>query len=459
MAQKRVSRLSGLIFLLVCCLLMSSCGKSNKSSQTNTQTPKAEIAPIYVVNDNGVTALDANNGQSLWQFEKELFYSTSSGNYEPAPKIKTHLAVLADQTLVVSGKDALYGVDAAKGTELWKKPWPAEASSGSKLLQLYTSKKMVYATVNNLLYAFEAKSGILKWRVENVVAQWISDDLLVVFLYDGTDYKFEALDLTSGSELWSKAIKEILPDGLKLPNNPSTSKKVPPVKFSVLSGQILVVATGDQQVFALDATNSGVLWKKTFKDQGWSDDIREVAAINDVLYLVGNDNGSVIWANNVSDGQQLWSVKAPDFKQDIVAATDRAYSPNISINEEGIFSIAGPTKGDIEARNFTDGSINWTILGTSSFDMIQADKKIVYAVSKDNDAIAAFRMNDQKQLWTLTSNGDFALYNGVPYATAVDEKQTSTKFSALDPLTGKILWTADILGDGFLNVIGSTTTK
>jgi outer membrane protein assembly factor BamB len=130
---------------------------------------------VYVTTPDGLHALDANTGASLW---------TLTGSFSSPPAI-------ADGTVFV-GNASVYAVDAVTGAERWQfqTVWPYQSP--------IVSGGVVYALHTADLVALDADTGSALWTVR---------DVRPLAVYKGTLYayndSFDAMDASTGAIKWS----------------------------------------------------------------------------------------------------------------------------------------------------------------------------------------------------------------------------------------------------------------
>lgn len=265
--------------------------------------------------DNGLYALRAEDGETLWRFET-LKPVQSEPLYDPKE----------DVVYFGSNDEALYKVRASDGKLLWRFATGAEVSRRPALRD-----GIVYFTnANDTLIAADAAKGVMKWHQHRTPAYGmmiaghagvaLGSDKVYTSFSDGIVL---AYDLVDGSEQWpgfDLAAEAEQSAGGELPRY--LDADATPVVDRIASGEVVFVAGYAGGVFALDAENgtrawvnekvAGVtelmLWKQPAHAP--RDGIGPEIPAKKVLFASSGLTG--LWALDPDDGRTLWHRDLPE---------------------------------------------------------------------------------------------------------------------------------------------------
>ncbi|EFM12332.1 Pyrrolo-quinoline quinone [Paenibacillus curdlanolyticus YK9] len=156
----------------------------------------AEEGRVYAIVSGGqLTAVDAATGKKVWKTSLSL---------------KHQLAYVPGVIYSVTGDGRLIALNSANG----KPNWTSKAKTDGAL-KIVPVGDTVYVTNNLQFYAFDARTGALRWQVEETDTSylWGSDELLLAdgviirgYLVQGalSANQINAYDAKSGALLWSK---------------------------------------------------------------------------------------------------------------------------------------------------------------------------------------------------------------------------------------------------------------
>lgn len=265
--------------------------------------------------DNGLYALRASDGATLWRFE-----TMASVQCEP-------LYDAADDAVYFGSNDgALYKVRAVDGRLLWRFNTSAEVARRPVLRD-----GIVYVVnANDTLVAIDATTGALRWHqhrtpafgmeVAGYAGPALGRDKVYTAFSDGT---VGAFSLEDGSEQWPTVDLAAEAEQTSGPDVPRyLDVDTTPVVGRISSGEVVFVASYAGGIFALDAENGTQAWRND-KATGLTDlllwEQPEHAprsgsgpAIPARKILLGSSGLSGLWALDPNDGRTLWRRNLPE---------------------------------------------------------------------------------------------------------------------------------------------------
>jgi len=202
--------------------------------------------------DNGLYALDAKSGRTLWRFE-------TAGAVQSAP-----LYDPSDDTVFFGSNDgALYKVAAGNGQFIYR----FESNSEVAERPVLVGKKLYVVNANDTVMAIDATSGKLLWSQHRTPAAGMEiagysgplvwRDKVYLGYSDGV---VMAYDADTGAERWqpvdlASEAEQVVGDVPKYLDVDTT-----PVSGTLESGPAVFVASIQGGVFALDADSGAQLW-------------------------------------------------------------------------------------------------------------------------------------------------------------------------------------------------------
>jgi outer membrane protein assembly factor BamB len=236
---------------------------------------------VYGSADGSLRSVDRRSGVERWRVQ-------TGGRIEATPAV-------ARSTVYVGSTDGIfYAADAETGRVKWTY---ATTGSGQHSKDCHfdchsirsspavSENVVVFGARDGFLYALDADTGALRWRVDHQTA-WINPSPAIRdgMAFDGTSVNqmIEAIDIRSGAVAW-----QFKGDGLMFAS-------------PALSGSVLYETDFAGTLFALDAGSGHQLWK--YRNTGSIMSASPVVA-GDRLY-VGSDDGSV-YALNLTAGPAL----------------------------------------------------------------------------------------------------------------------------------------------------------
>lgn len=398
--------MSGVLLLCVVCSIAGYAVIRSPSFATSSQQTTAR-APVRA---------------PKWTFKTTDY----GGLPRDGPVIANGLIYL---TLSTSGNyGTLLAVNAADGTLKWSAP--------GGFLPPVVADGVAYAFSpnSNLLYAYDASTGALKWTFHD--DRGFLEGLPVVV--NGATYvewrnAVYALKSADGTRKWAF-------DGFY---------PYPPDGMGVAANGLLYVVGGDGILYVLNGTTGTPVWTRP--------SVSYVFAAEGTLYV--NDQNH-LYALNGTDGKQLWSFAVTKPGTQVVAEADGL-----------VYAVAGQYTGQVRgtlAISASSGAIKWQ---NDQGDPLAVVDGTIYM--QEYNASCALNAADGKQRWCKQANYDsFSVASGVFYGTektVVTHKRTvdidhrkvavidytfQRTLVALDATTSATRWTSPVLSKTTINTLG-----
>jgi eukaryotic-like serine/threonine-protein kinase len=281
--------------------------------------------------------------------------------------VRSAVAVSGDLVLFSSDDGVLHAVALSDGVEQWSFTGPRPLRS-----PLAINGRVYISDGQGFIHAFNLADGRLVWTSEAPVAGPSELGLLDDSLFVGTADGFVvSLQLSSGAERWRTKVS---PAGLA-------------VHAPAAADGLLVTATDDLEVTALDPENGEVRWSTTAGTEMIG---TPIVAGGSVYIGAGLDQatGSMV-ALDAATGVERWRVDEP------------VSSPTIS----GGTGYASSGTGAIMALNLVTGDELWrtNLRGTIRAPAVAGD--VVYVAADDAQTIAALDAATGGVLWTYEVDG------------------------------------------------------
>ena len=210
---------------------------------------------VFTVIHGSVVALNANNGNRIWNF-------TTGDGLLSSPTI-------VNGVVYISSYDAnLYALNAEKGEKIWN--YAADASFYGVTA---VANGVIYASSNDNVYALSAATGDYIWNYTTGDDEKLSSPVVAdgrVYIGSVTN-KVYALNAADGSKIWNTTILPPVARGLPLP-------------IQLVDG--IVYARTANGVYGLDANNGAVISNYTNTDIAFSSNL---VVFNSVLYISSYD--------------------------------------------------------------------------------------------------------------------------------------------------------------------------
>ncbi len=303
--------------------------------------------------DNGLYALNAVNGQTIWRFET-LGFVQGAPLYDPAE----------DVLYFGSNDGALYKVQAESGKMLWRLSTNAEVARRPIL----SGDVLYVANANDTLLAIEPKTGKIIWSQHRTpamgmeVAGYSGPELAFGRVYmgfsDGTATSFDAV---SGDERWQPVdlageAEQVLGDVPKYLDVDTT-----PIATTISSGNIVIFGSYAGGVYGLEAESGVMLWSNTgvlgVSDlEMWQQPagVRDGTKIPAHRLLLVSTGTTGLWALDPETGQEVWRRDLPNGGVSRPVAFDGAVLLNAS--QLGTYLLSPIDGSLIDGIHFTDGA-------------------------------------------------------------------------------------------------------
>ena len=282
--------------------------------------------------DGKLVAMDATSGKTLWSKSSSTHGWFGWGDKKRKDARYAGGPAVAGDLLAVGTLDGhVYGVNAKDGSPRWE----AELKSEVLTSPVIVGDLVVVRTSDGRIYALDSKTGERRWVYDQGTVPLLSlrgnGRLLVangVLFFGSDDGKLVALRLDSGSKLWEQKLSSgegrteidrlndvdgaILLDGSTLygaayhgnlvavdgpTGRPLWSRPFSSFGSLAFSGNTIVGANDESQVWAFDKTGGADMWKNDALKYRW---ITGPAVQGDYV-VVGDMEGYVHWLK-VSDG-------------------------------------------------------------------------------------------------------------------------------------------------------------
>lgn len=241
-------------------------------------SPAVQEGMVYVASTDGsLYAFDTRNGRQRWSFAAgdPLFATPAVG----------------DGVVCIGGNRRIFGLDAATG----KRMWEVETGGFFQSRAAYAEGAFFLGGWDNTLYAVDARSGTLRWKVQMgrsqggrgqlmfyfspaITSPAVADGLLYICTNDGV---LHALETTTGREVWQA----------RAPSGGDTFGYSSPL---VLSGKVLLGGLGEKgqgDCYALDARTGRLLWRR----QTGADNYDSSPALAGRWVVIGSVEGKITW--------------------------------------------------------------------------------------------------------------------------------------------------------------------
>jgi outer membrane protein assembly factor BamB len=280
----------------------------------------------------------------------------------------THgVSVAGDFALFSSDDGVLHAVGLADGAERWTFQGPAPMNG-----PLVIDDRVYAADGQGFLHAFDLADGRLLWTSDGTVQGPSELGSLGGRLYVGTEDGFVvAIDASNGTEDWRVAVS---PAGQ-------------PVKAPATASGILVAATEDLQLAALNPDNGDVRWTA----QVGRDTVGTPVIDGDTVYLGASPepgNGRLV-ALDLATGTERWRID------------ENLPSPSIV---DGIGYSAG-SGGAIVAIDLASGRELWRTPFDGRFRAPAVAGNVVYVTGDSAKLIAGLDRETGGVLWTYDVDG------------------------------------------------------
>ena len=279
---------------------------------------------IFTADARGnIAALDAANGETVWEKDTELPITGGPG---------------ADETLLIigTGEGQVIAFSVETGAELWRARVSSEILSPPR----EAAGVVIVRTIDGKLFALDAGSGRRLWLYDRGVPALtlrgtgapVIADQRVIAGFDGG--QLAALELKTGRLLWEQRVAVAR-------GRSELERMVDIDSAPLVIGDFIYVATFQANVSALALDSGQIFWQRDISAHA------ELAADNDYLYVT--DEKSHILALDRFSGESVWA-------QERLAArgvTGPALSGNKLVvgDREGYLHWLDKASGQFSARN------------------------------------------------------------------------------------------------------------
>ena len=310
-----------------------------KTHIKNINTPLAiDDGFAYIGSKQGLYALDVKTGKIKWNFKTNAWISS--------PIVaKTDYG----KFVYFSDRYSLYTFNAKTGKILQKfkstmdksvkeafDPNDPDYNSAIKVSILKVNDNIVYfgnyVNSNGFLYALNAKTGKIKWKLKKNLYFWTPIKIYKKFIY-GISYDFiYAIDKKTGKIKW------------KFQANNSVDS------LSEFNNNMLYFKSSYGTTYALNAKTGKVIWKTGYHGD-YSTSYPPPSVKNKYIYNQGTCN---IDALNVKTGKMIWKFNCID--KDL---TDVEEFHHNSLVVKGAFAYVGLNDNNFYALNAKTGKMIW----------------------------------------------------------------------------------------------------
>jgi outer membrane protein assembly factor BamB len=301
---------------------------------------------------------------NLWDFSVEPV-----ANFDQLFNV-SEMALMGDTVYVGTGEGRLYALDLTDGTVRWSAgASPANTDPAADALTVVVANGVAYFG-SDAVYAVDAQSGTLLWRVElgvvntaslNIMSLILADD--IVFVSKGWD-GLVALDATSGAEIW-RASDVIATSGVAVENGAA----------------YVAEPTG---ITAFDAESGAVLW--SHEDFGqWN---APPTVVDGVVYLGLGQKGAIA-ALDAATGKELWRTLTNGWVE----------NSDLIVSDGTVYAMAFFNRGRVYALDASSGAPLWSAeFGVWGFppSWVKLDDILLVA---DGETITAVDAGDGSVLW------------------------------------------------------------
>lgn len=313
---------------------------------------------VYLSYQGAVYAVNAENGNLVWQFPKE--------KPDPSKPFFAPAAFGPDGMIIVGNfGHTLYALDSNGGLM-----WQYSIANGNFAATPLVEGDIILApSSDDYLYALDLDGNYLwKYKTGNMLWARPASNGTLVFL-PGLDHKLYGVNLSNGKEAWNIDLESALLSGPVL----------------TADGQ-LIVATLEGEVVSVDINTRSILWRTPTEGRIWS-----APAYHENILYVGNA-ANKIFAISVSDGKVVW--------------TQDAGSPVIGGAVVLPDGVAFPTEGgNLVAWDFQGEKQQWTqtIGGKLYSTPVIAGDRLIVAVTggEEGKLLQAFTLTGQES-WPFT---------------------------------------------------------
>jgi outer membrane protein assembly factor BamB len=335
----------------------------------SASTPTVSNGLVYVVSDsrmNGGTSTtlschNSTNGEELWNLTEQLIkFAISNGyiytsyntlqdkpytsclnastgvqiwNFTAAtglgkPAVKDGVVYVGNNNMQNRKYTASYliALNSSNGEILWRYTTPVASNLGSSFTDLapLVVDNYVCTIDSRSLYVIDNKNGSLKWNYLTTYLQSLNYANGILYIsrgdYDSGYAKGEiiAFNITSGEKLWSYHSSDIPKNG---------DSFVSPISEPVLANNVLLLASQNGDVTALNLSDGSTIWQYQLKTALWQErsTTTPVTSNNTVfvsspttVYGLKLDNGRLLWQYEETDATSYNIESYPTYDNGVV---------------------------------------------------------------------------------------------------------------------------------------------
>ena len=244
----------------------------------------------------GMTALDAETGETAWRTDYPVAYEMYEGGVDhgEGPKATPLFHNRKLYTLGISGTISAF--DAFSGTLVWQKPAPpTQPVVGEASSPIGDRDLVIVQAEGDALTAFEAETGSVKWTVKG---KFTYASPIIVDLH-GTrqvialaQYSIFGISVADGAVLWEHPWK-----------SPYVQAITP-----VLYGETIIVSGHHRGVMALKPIRRDDKWvvERVWETEEASMFLSNPVVIGDTLFGLSHLNSGQFFAIDAATGHVLW---------------------------------------------------------------------------------------------------------------------------------------------------------
>ncbi len=355
--------------------------------------PELDIAGRRVFvgsSDNGLYALRAQDGETIWRFETLGFVQC-----QPLYDAVEHVVYFG------SNDGALYKVDAATGALRWRFMTNAEISRRPVL----AGGLLYAANANDTVIAIEPESGKMVWNQHRApatgmeVAGYAGVSVFRDKVYTGfSDGTVLAFDARTGRERWQPVDLSAEAEQTLGEVPAQLDVDTTPVPDHIDAGTVVFVGSYAGGVFALDAETGTQVWNNSgvfgvTELFLWSEPSHADASAQRVLVAASGTSG--LWGLDPETGKELWRQRVPH--GGVSAPVPMQGALLISASQLGLFLLS-PLGGElIDGIHIAEGvSMTPAVHGNRAFVMTNGGRFLGLHLRGPQESRPVVQLGDAK---------------------------------------------------------------
>lgn len=321
--------------------------------------------------------------------------------------------------------------------------WRFETKSVVRSTPAVTATRVFIGSGDSALYALDRANGHLVWKfaaggpVHSSPA--VARGLVIAATHNGRIF---AVDESTGRLRWSMQTGPVLPQNLTPAGAWDLYTSSP-----VLTGETILIGSGDGNVYALDLTSGKERWR--VKTNGR---VRATPSVQDGVAVVGSFDGRV-YAIDVATGQTRWVYRTEGDSIDLKKAGYDRRAIQSSAAIAGGMVFFGSRDDGFYALDFATGERKWRSSHRTSWVVGSPAVRDgrAYIGSSDGHFIQAVDVANGRELWRRRLDMNVlsspVLTGDLLVAGAASTSSGRGELVALDAATGVIRWRLPF-GDG-----------